>query len=112
MKKILIIPASGIGSRMNHNIPKQYIKLNNGLTILDYTISQLLCEDFFDLVIVTLSSNDFNWKNSIHTTNVLIKTCIGGFERSLKRWFLNFYLLIQRYILNIIELIIQKKRMK
>ncbi len=81
MKRILVIPASGIGSRMNHDIPKQYIKLDNGLSILDTTIARLLSEPFFDLVVVALDAKDRYWKNSIHISNARIKICAGGKER-------------------------------
>lgn len=82
MKKIAVIPASGIGSRMNNKIPKQYIKLVNGLTILDTTISKLLAEKFFDFIIVIISLNDHKfWKESIFFMKPIIKICIGGKER-------------------------------
>lgn len=86
MKRILVIPASGIGSRMKEYLPKQYIKLDNGLSILDTTISRLLSEPFFDLVIVVVNSKDFFWKSSIHVSNALIKICTGGKERSDSVW--------------------------
>ncbi|WP_352311716.1 2-C-methyl-D-erythritol 4-phosphate cytidylyltransferase, partial [Psychrobacter sp. W2-37-MNA-CIBAN-0211] len=35
-----IIPAAGVGSRMQHNAPKQYIKLA-GKTILEHTLTKL-----------------------------------------------------------------------
>jgi len=38
----LIIPASGTGSRMNTDTPKQYLKLENGSTILDQSLETLL----------------------------------------------------------------------
>ena len=38
----LIIPASGTGSRMNTDTPKQYLKLENGSTILDQSLKTLL----------------------------------------------------------------------
>ncbi|WP_395946780.1 2-C-methyl-D-erythritol 4-phosphate cytidylyltransferase [Caedibacter taeniospiralis] len=81
MKRILIIPASGIGGRMQQELPKQYIKLDNGLSILDTTISRLLTEPFFDLVVVVLNSKDRHWKNSIHISNARIRICAGGKER-------------------------------
>lgn len=38
----LIVPASGIGTRMKSDLPKQYLKLNNGLSVLDQTLKTLL----------------------------------------------------------------------
>ena len=83
MKKILVIPASGSGNRMGQAKPKQYLKLNNGLSILDTTISRLLVEKpFFDYIIVVLNLKDLYWKNSIYVNDSRIKTCFGGEERS------------------------------
>ena len=38
----LVIPASGIGKRMKSEIPKQYLKLGNDLTIIDQCLKTLL----------------------------------------------------------------------
>ncbi|MDE4982586.1 2-C-methyl-D-erythritol 4-phosphate cytidylyltransferase, partial [Francisella tularensis subsp. holarctica] len=40
--KYVIIPAAGIGSRMQLDIPKQYYKLNPGKTILDNTLVKFI----------------------------------------------------------------------
>lgn len=80
-KKILIIPAAGIGSRMELDLPKQYLKLSNNKTILDNTILALLKEPFFDLVIVSLSNEDKYWIESEFANHSLVKTCIGGETR-------------------------------
>ena len=69
MKRIAIIPASGKGLRMNNPIPKQYIKLDNGLTVIDTTITQLLKTPFFDQVLVVLDPNDHYWPQSIYSRN-------------------------------------------
>ncbi|WP_119343611.1 2-C-methyl-D-erythritol 4-phosphate cytidylyltransferase [Facilibium subflavum] len=81
MKRIAIVPASGFGRRMNHLIPKQYLKLDNGLTVLDTTLNQLLSGAFFDLIVVTVQREDPYWKDSIHCNNEKIKLCYGGAER-------------------------------
>ena len=80
-KKILIIPAAGIGSRMKLEIPKQYVKLKNNKTVLDNTISVFLQNNFIDEIIISLNPNDNFWKNSIYKNHPKIKTCIGGISR-------------------------------
>ena len=80
MRKILIIPASGKGLRMNNPIPKQYMKLVNGLTVIDTTINQLLKAPFFDQVLVVLSINDRYWHQSIYRSSKKILICLGGGE--------------------------------
>ena len=81
MKKILIIPASGLGLRMSSDVPKQYIKLDNGLTILDTTLSRLLVDDFFDLVVVVIAKKDRLWYGSKYKHHPKIRLCYGGDER-------------------------------
>ena len=82
MNKIVIIPASGKGLRMNHPMPKQYIKLYNGLTIIDNTITQLLKMPFFNKVVVVLDSNDKYWLQSRYNKHQKILQCLGGKTRS------------------------------
>lgn len=82
MKRIAIITASGKGLRMNNPIPKQYIKLDNGLTVIDTTITQLLKTPFFDQVLVVLDPNDHYWPQSIYSRNKKILVCSGGKARS------------------------------
>lgn len=82
MKRILIVLAAGVGSRMEKSLPKQYLKLNNGLSILDTTILRLLHNLLFDLVVIVLNPEDNHWKESIHNHNPNIKICFGGKERS------------------------------
>jgi len=53
MKLWLIIPAAGIGSRMNSDIPKQYLKLN-GKTVLEHTLQLFNTEVFEDVAQITL----------------------------------------------------------
>jgi 2-C-methyl-D-erythritol 4-phosphate cytidylyltransferase len=79
--KYVVIPAAGIGTRMNADIPKQYIKLKNQKTILDITISIFVNSDFFDKVIVVLNKDDDYWQDSIYSNNPKVITCIGGDAR-------------------------------
>ena len=79
--KFVIIPAAGIGTRMNADIPKQYIKLKNQKTILDTTISIFVNSSCFDKVIVSLNKDDDYWQNSIYSNNPKVITCIGGDTR-------------------------------
>lgn len=79
--KYVIIPAAGIGSRMNLDMPKQYCKLSNNKTVLDTTISKFIDDQFFDLVIVSLKENDKSWGVSHFYNHPKVKTCIGGDTR-------------------------------
>ena len=79
--KYVVIPAAGIGTRMNADTPKQYIKLKNQKTILDTTISIFVNSGFFDKVIVALNKSDDYWHDSIYSNNPKVITCIGGDTR-------------------------------
>ena len=83
MKKVLIIPASGLGTRIESTKPKQYLKLKNGLTVIDTTIKALLEESFFNLVVVVINPKDLYWKESSFSKNKKILVCQGGKSRSL-----------------------------
>lgn len=81
-KCYLIIPASGIGSRMNSIIPKQYIVLENGLSVIDQTLKTFLDIDSINGCIVAISNNDSEFKKSLfykHPKILAIAT--GGNER-------------------------------
>ena len=78
----LIIPASGKGSRMNTVIPKQYLKLENGSTILDQSLQTLLDMDQISGCVVTISVNDEYFMTSPYFSHPkLLATAKGGPER-------------------------------
>ncbi|NYT52016.1 MAG: 2-C-methyl-D-erythritol 4-phosphate cytidylyltransferase [Candidatus Vesicomyosocius endoextente] len=87
----LIIPAGGIGTRMHYEknninnkikIAKQYLKLDNGLTILDQTLKILLSIDQIKGCIIVLVNKDHLFTKSIFNNHSkLITTVIGGKER-------------------------------
>ncbi len=78
----LIIPASGIGSRMKLKQPKQYLKLENGLSVLDQTLKILLNIEKINGCIVAIAKNDTEFKNSTFANhNKLLATAVGGKKR-------------------------------
>ena len=82
MKKIVIIPASGIGTRMNAGIPKQYLHLTNGRTVLDTTISVFAQLNWVDHIIVTVSVHDQWFKHSQWVRHPKVLKCWGGQTRA------------------------------
>ena len=81
-KCYLIIPASGIGSRMNSIIPKQYIALDNGLTVIDQTLKTFLEVDSINGCIVAISNNDSEFKSSLFSSHPkMLAIATGGKER-------------------------------
>lgn len=81
-KYFLVVPASGIGQRMNSTIPKQYIILENGLTILDQCLNTILSNDLISGFIVALDKKDSHFKSSDFAKDPkLISIATGGKER-------------------------------
>jgi len=78
----LIIPASGIGKRMKSEIPKQYLQLNNGLTIIDQCLKTLLEVDVISGFVIALSEKDTLFKSSTYFNHSkMLATAKGGKER-------------------------------
>ncbi len=78
----LIVPASGIGSRMNAGQPKQYLKLENGLSVLDQTLKTLLNIKQIKGCVIAIAKNDSNFKHSNFARHKkILATAIGGKER-------------------------------
>ncbi len=81
-KYFLVVPASGIGQRMNSIIPKQYMILENGLTILDQCLKTILSNDLISGFIVALDKKDSHFKSSeFAKDSKLISIATGGKER-------------------------------
>lgn len=81
-KYFLVVPASGIGQRMNSTIPKQYIILENGLTILDQCLNTILSNELISGFIVALDKKDSYFKSSNFAKDPkLISIATGGKER-------------------------------
>ncbi len=77
----VVIPAAGIGSRMNADQPKQYLTLKNK-TVLDITISKFVSLDYVTKIIVCLNSSDKYWCDSEYTSDSRVVTVLGGESRS------------------------------
>lgn len=77
----LIVPAAGIGQRMQADCPKQYLSLDNRF-ILDITLSRMLESGLFAGCMVPLHSEDRWWQNTDASKDKRIQTCNGGSERA------------------------------
>jgi len=76
----VIIPASGIGSRMNANRPKQYLELN-GKTVLKHTLDCFIHHPRINGIVVAISADDEYWPNLHFKTERPIIAVKGGVER-------------------------------
>ena len=81
-KYFLVIPASGIGKRMNSDIPKQYLPLHNGITILDQCLKTFLSIESISGFVLALANKDTRFESSLFAKHSkLIAIATGGKER-------------------------------
>ncbi|WWP00201.1 MAG: 2-C-methyl-D-erythritol 4-phosphate cytidylyltransferase [Candidatus Dasytiphilus stammeri] len=60
---VAIVPAAGIGKRMQSSSPKQYLTIH-GKTIIEYTLAVLLEHPLINRIIIALNYHD-KWFNSL-----------------------------------------------
>tara|TARA_R110001606_G_scaffold315410_4_gene462167 strand:- start:44 stop:763 length:720 start_codon:yes stop_codon:yes gene_type:complete len=77
----VIIPAAGVGQRMQANCPKQYLPLA-GQTILDRTIEIFISHPLIAGVLIGVGENDAYWPDSKWQQHDLVHNFVGGKERS------------------------------
>ncbi len=77
---IVIVPAAGVGKRMQANCPKQYLCINNK-TILTHTVMKLLNHERISKVIISLGANDQYFSESELVNHPNIIRVEGGKER-------------------------------
>jgi 2-C-methyl-D-erythritol 4-phosphate cytidylyltransferase len=63
VRRWIVIPAAGVGSRMQSDVPKQYLQLN-GRYLIDHTIERCLTHPGIDGCYVALSSDVVYWAES------------------------------------------------
>ncbi|MEM9100887.1 MAG: 2-C-methyl-D-erythritol 4-phosphate cytidylyltransferase [Pseudomonadota bacterium] len=72
-----IIPAAGVGKRMQLSTPKQYLKFNNNF-VVHHALKRLMTHPSIQNVVVALSKDDEYWHQPSEVTAL---TCEGGAER-------------------------------
>jgi len=77
----LIVPAAGIGQRMQAGQPKQYLRIDQRF-ILDITLSRLMDSAPFSGCMVPLHPADHWWPDTEASRDSRIQTCTGGSERA------------------------------
>jgi len=76
-----IVPAAGIGKRMQSTIPKQYLLLNKQ-AILSHTVNRLLSFEAISGLVISLQPHDTRWDELNITSNKPVIRAAGGTERS------------------------------
>ncbi len=75
-----IVPASGVGARMQGAVPKQYLQLC-GKSILEHTLDRLLSFKQIDGVVLVLREEDRTWQTLNYQSRKPLITATGGEER-------------------------------
>ncbi len=76
-----VVPAAGVGKRMQADRPKQYLPLV-GKTVLEQTINRLLQADVFSAIAVAISKEDPYWPELECSKHKKVVTAAGGKERA------------------------------
>lgn len=72
-----IVPASGVGHRMQGLKPKQYLQFE-GRTIIEHTLDRLVSFDGIDGVILVLHADDRDWETLNYQSQKPLITTSGG----------------------------------
>lgn len=75
-----IVPAAGIGARMNSEMPKQYLSLN-GRSVIAHTLQRLAGLANLRATVVALHPQDALWAQHGVALNEGLMTCSGGEQR-------------------------------
>ena len=75
-----IVPASGVGARMQGAVPKQYLQLC-GKSILEHTLDRLLSFKQIGGVVLVLREEDRTWQTLNYQSRKPLITATGGEER-------------------------------
>ena len=76
-----ILPAAGIGKRMQSSIPKQYLPLNDR-PVLEHTVNALLQNENISGLVIALQPDDIYWSEiNIQSSKPVLRTS-GGVERA------------------------------
>ncbi len=76
----VIVPAAGIGSRMQSEVPKQYLQVL-GKPVIEHTLERLLSCERVAGVVVSISRHDQEWQKTAYAHHEKVATVHGGAER-------------------------------
>ncbi len=76
-----LVPASGVGTRMESSIPKQYLKLGDK-TVIEHAINRLAQCSRVDNIIVGIAEQDTYWQQLNYSHPKLHAVVTGGLQRA------------------------------
>ncbi|MBB6055330.1 MAG: 2-C-methyl-D-erythritol 4-phosphate cytidylyltransferase [Gammaproteobacteria bacterium] len=77
-----VVPAAGRGSRMQANMPKQYLPLGDK-TIIEHTLTRLLAHPQIEKIVVVIAADDHHFSSLPLASHPKIEVTIGGPERAI-----------------------------
>ena len=77
---VVVVPAAGVGKRMQSDCPKQYMQINNK-AVIEHTVERLLSHPSIDHVVIALGKEDGYFGELAIAKNSRVKTVVGGAER-------------------------------
>lgn len=75
-----VIPAAGVGRRMNAPRPKQYLSVA-GRPVIEWTLRRILAPDYVAGAVVAIAAEDAFWPRSAFNVGKPVVTVTGGRER-------------------------------
>ena len=75
-----VIPAAGLGKRINADLPKQYLTIS-GKCILEHTLERFCHHPAIAGVVVAIADNDKHWSELEISSHPKIKKAAGGKQR-------------------------------
>lgn len=76
-----VVPAAGIGSRMQADRPKQYLELD-GKTVIEHTLQRLASHPSIKGIVISVAENDPWWSQCSQGYDCPIHVVSGGAERA------------------------------
>jgi 2-C-methyl-D-erythritol 4-phosphate cytidylyltransferase len=76
-----IIPAAGTGTRMQSDVPKQYLRFQ-GKTIIEHCLDRLLSHAAIEGAVIVLRQGDDDWDQLRYRHDKPVFTATGGGERN------------------------------
>ncbi len=76
-----VVPAAGVGRRMGHETPKQYLHLA-GRPIIEHTLAALAMHPSIARIVVAVSMDDRHWSSVRPPSGVTVTRVDGGRERA------------------------------
>lgn len=78
---IALIPAAGVGARLGHDVPKQYLRLG-GRTMLEHSVAAMLTDMRIERVFVVVAPADTQWQMTDWGSDRVEFLAVGGASRA------------------------------